>query len=285
MNVLVTGGSGFIGSYIVDRLIDAGNSVRVLDVKEPYRNDVEFLKGNITNRSDLETALKNIEIVYHIAGFSNIDKVKDNPVETVESNILATTYLLEESRKANIKRFIFASSVYVHSREGHLYTTSKLASELLCENYQRLYSLPYTILRFGTAYGPRSREADVVSIFAEKALNGEKIVIHGSGSQRRNFIYVEDIAKACIAALKDIAINKTYVIAGMRSVSIKELAEAIRDTINKEVIVETDNSKAREDDYAGKLDGLKETMIDLDWKPETDMVEGIKRYAEWFKTK
>lgn len=282
MRVLVTGGSGFIGSHIVDKLIEAGHYIRVLDIKPPHRNDVDFIKGGITSKTDITKAVDKVEIIYHIAAFSNINLVKDNPVQTIESNILGTAYLLEEARKRNIRRFIFASSVYVHDERGHLYTTSKLASEMLCKNYHTLYSLPYTVLRYGTAYGPRSRAADVISIFVERVLKNKEIMIHGTGNQKRNFIYVEDIALGSVAALKEIGENKTYVIAGLETVSIKELADVIKRVFNIQLKINIDASKGREDDYQGEIDSLKETMAELGWKPETALVEGIKNYKDWY---
>ena len=168
MNILVTGGSGFIGSHVVDKLVEAGHEVRVLDIKKPYQANIEFLEGDITSREDVKKSLVDIDAVYHIAAFSNIDLVKDHPLATIEQNIMGTAYLLEECRLQKVKRFIFASSVYAYEERGHLYTTCKIASELLCKNYNTLYSLPYTILRYGTAYGPRSRRADVISLFVSR---------------------------------------------------------------------------------------------------------------------
>lgn len=281
MNILVTGGSGFIGSHVVDKLIKAGHRIRILDLKEPHREDVEFLQGDVTSRDDISQALEDMEIVYHIAAFSNIDLVKANPLTTIEQNILGTAYLLEECRKQGIKRFIFASSVYVYEERGHLYTSSKMASELLCKNYRTLYSLPYTILRYGTAYGPRSRGVDVISLFIKKALNGESLVIHGSGEQKRHFIYVEDLALGSVAALNPIAENKAYTLAGRESVSIKHLAETVRRMFNNQIAIEYDS--ARKDDYQEELLDLDKTMKELGWEPKVDLEEGIRRYIEWYK--
>ncbi len=285
MNVLITGGSGFIGSHVVDKLMEAGYKVRVLDVKAPYRDDVEFMKGDVLSRPVLAKALNGMEVVYHLAGFSDINLVKGDPVRTIESNILGTAYLLEECRKAGVKRFLFASSVYAHSRKGHLYTTSKLSSEMLCGDYNTLYSLPYTVLRYGTAYGPRSREADVISIFVERALKDQDLVIHGSGGQKRNFIYVEDMASGSVAALKKGGENKTYVFAGTETVSIRSLAEIVKGEINDRVKILLDVSGEREDDYQGELDGLEKTIAELDWTPATSLPEGIRKYGEWYSSK
>ncbi|MFA5068954.1 MAG: NAD-dependent epimerase/dehydratase family protein, partial [Candidatus Omnitrophota bacterium] len=194
MNVLVTGGSGFIGSHIVDALLKTGHRVRVFDIKKPYSNKAEFIKGDLRSRQDIALVVKGQDAVYHIGAFSNIDLVKDNPLEAIESNIMGTAYLLEQCRLAGIRRFLFASSIYLCGSQGHIYTTTKLAGEMLCKNYYLLYGLDYTILRFATAYGPRSRGEDVVSIFVGKALNNDEMVIHGSGGQKRNFTYVQDIA-------------------------------------------------------------------------------------------
>jgi UDP-glucose 4-epimerase len=285
MNVLVTGGSGFIGSHVVDKLAEAGHDVRVLDIKAPQRDDVEFVQGDILSRAVLAEAVDGMEVVYHLAGFSNINLVKGDPVRTIESNILGTAYLLEECRKAGVKRFLFASSVYAHGQKGHLYTTSKLSSEMLCRDYNTLYSLPYTVLRYGTAYGPRSREADVISIFVERALKDQDLVIHGSGDQKRNFIYVEDMAAGSVAALKGTGENKTYVFAGTETVSIRDLAEIVKNNVNDRVKIRVDASGGREDDYQGELGDLERTMAELGWKPATSLSEGIRKYGEWYGRK
>ena len=281
MNILITGGSGFIGSHLVDKLIAAGHKVRVLDIRRPYQENVEFLKGDITSRADVTKSLGDIDIVYHTAAFSDINMVKANPLATIEQNILGTAYLLEECRKRAISRFIFASSVYVYEEKGHLYTTSKIASELLCKNYYTLYSLPYTILRYGTAYGPRSRGADAVSLFVQRALKGEKLVIHGSGEQKRHFSYVEDLALGSVAALSPVAQNKTYTLASREAVSVRHLAEIIRGMFHNKVAVEYDS--AREDDYQEALADLDKIRDELGWEPKVDLDEGIKRYIAWFK--
>ena len=281
MNILVTGGSGFIGSHVADKLVEAGHQVRVFDLKRPYRDDVEFIEGDITRKEDVRRGLSGMDVVYHIAAFSNIDLVKDHPLTTIEHNILGTAYLLEQCRQQKAARFILASSVFLFDGRGHLYTTCKLASELLCKNYHTLYSLPYTILRYGTAYGPRSRAADVISLFVRKALEGEHLVVHGSGEQVRHFTYVEDLALGSVAALGPIAENKTYTIASGQPVSIMRLAEAVKRTLNNEIAIEYDS--AREDDYGGAVLDIDLAKKELGWEPSVGIEEGIRRYAEWYK--
>lgn len=281
MKILVTGGSGFIGSQVVDKLADAGHEVRVMDIKIPHRGDIEFFRGDITSMADVEKGIAGIEAVYHIAAFANIDLVKDHPLTTIERNIMGTAYLLEECRRQQVKRFLFASSVYAYEGRGHLYTTGKVTSEMLCRDYNTLYSLPYTILRYGTAYGPRSRGADVISLFVNRAINGKNLVIRGSGEQKRHFTYVEDLARGSVATLKPAAENKTYTLATREPVSIKGLAELVKRMFNNKIAIEYDS--AREDDYREELADLDKARNELGWEPEIDLEEGIRRYIEWYK--
>jgi len=286
MKILVTGGSGFIGSHVVDKLIDAGHSVRVLDIKKPtHRGDVEYIKGDITSEKDIRKSLNGIDVVCHIAAFSDINLVKDNPLLTIKYNIMGTAYLLEECRQQKVKRFILASTVYAYDERGHLYATSKVASELLCKNYQTLYSLPYTILRYGTAYGPRNRGEDVIARFVERAINGENLVVRGTGEQKRNFTYVEDLAAGTAAALANIAENKVYTLVNKRAVSIKELAEIVKKIVNDKIDIDYDSS--RHDDYQGKIPDnadIERQNRELGWEAGVDIEDGIKRYVEWYKS-
>lgn len=282
MNILVTGGSGFIGSHIVDKLSVLKHKVRILDLKPPYQKNIEFIKGDFLSRKDLKKAIKDIDVVYHIGGFSNIDYVNANPVETVRLNILGTAELLNAARKNNVKRFIFASSVYINDLRGHIYTTSKISSEMLCKNFFTLYGLQYTILRYGTVYGPRSRMVDVISRFVETAFYQNKIFIYGTGNQKRNFIFVEDLAEASTKILKKIGENKTYIIADSRTTSIKELADIIRRKFDNKPKIIRLPVRSRVDDYSGKISGVNQTIKELNWKPKYSLEKGIEKFINWY---
>jgi UDP-glucose 4-epimerase len=275
MKVLVTGGSGFIGSHLVDKLIAAGHSVVVFDLKPPQRRDVKYVRGNLLSLTDIDKAMKGIEVVFHFAAFSNIDLIKDNPVDAVSFNVMGTTNLLEACRKRKIFRFVLASSVFVFNENGHLYTASKYASELICKSYNVLFGVPYTIIRCGTVYGPRSRHVDVISIFIEKCLKGEALTVKGSGNQKRNFIYVEDLAEGCVKALGKKGENKTYVIAGKEMVSINDLIAIFKKIMPDRLKVS--HQKGRVDDYAGEILGNNLIKKELGWQPKTSLVEGVKK--------
>ena len=285
MNILVTGGSGFIGSRVVDKLLLAGHNVRILDIKPPRQDGVEYFAGDITAPGDVAASMADVEVVYHLAAFSNIDLVKADPLRTVEFNIMGTAYLLEEARKKHLKRFIYAGSVYVYDERGHLYTTSKLASEMLCRNYQTLYGLPYTILRYGTAYGPGSRDADVVSIFVRRVLEGKDLIIRGTGDQKRHFIYVDDLAEGNVAALAAAAANRTYTLIRPRAISIRSLARTVKTELHCNVDVVFEPS--REDDHTGSLPDVKKNTEafrrELNWYPATGIAAGVRKYADWYQ--
>ena len=284
-NILITGGSGFIGSHIVDQCIERGYNVKILDIKEPHRNDVEFINGDVTDRPILTKIMVDIDYIYHLAAVSNIDYVIDKPIETIEYNIMGTAFLLEEARKNQIKRFFLASSVFVYEKSGHLYTSSKQYSEILCNNYFLLYGIPYTILRFATVYGPRSRGVDVISKFVKNAFEGKSLIVNGQGTQKRNFIYVKDLARGSVRAINATnTANKILTIAGKKSISIIDLAKQVNMIFNESVKIESNNKELREHDYKGDINDIDKTYLILGWEPKVSLNNGIKKYAKWYSS-
>ncbi|MDD1777210.1 MAG: NAD-dependent epimerase/dehydratase family protein, partial [Candidatus Helarchaeota archaeon] len=187
MKVLVTGGSGFIGSHIIDQLIEKKHEVTNLDLVPPHRTDINHIKCSILDLDGLVKAFKDIEIVFHLAAASNVNNVYQAPVESVELNSTGTVKILEAARRANVKRVIFASTEWVYSGlttdqyitedmllkpTEHLYSATKIASEYFCVSYWELYKMPFTILRYGIPYGPRARKGTVFPIFVANALKG-----------------------------------------------------------------------------------------------------------------
>ena len=280
-NVLITGGSGFIGSYVVDALVKNKYKVTILDLNHPKRKDVKFIQGSILDKSIIRSALKNINIIFHLAAVSDITKVKEIPLKTIKTNILGTTYLLEGARNANIDRFVFAGSIYSYGTAGNLYTTSKTASELIIKNYKLIYGQKFTILRYATAYGPRNREVDAVSIFVRRALKNLDLIIHGNGQQKRNYVCAEDLGYGSLFALEKKATNKIITLVSKRDTKIIDLARMIIKITKSKSKIFFDKKKRRLDDFTSvfsyKSNHEKNLMI---WRPKYSLEKGLKKYIE-----
>ena len=218
LNVLVTGGSGFIGSHVVDRLLAAGHRPVIFDVRPPVHHaaaDVAFVQGELRDLDRLTHAMQGCDAVMHMAAAADVDEVRKDPVDAEERNARGTLHVLEAARRSEVGRVIYASTIWVYSdteadlqeeslplrAPAHLYTATKLAGELYCRSYRELYDVESTILRFGIPYGPRARPAAVIPAFVNKALAGEPLTIAGDGSQSRRFVYVEDLAEGVVRAL------------------------------------------------------------------------------------
>ena len=277
-NVLVTGGSGFIGSHVVDFLVKKKYNVTTFDLSPPIRKNIKFIRGNILDKNCLQFALKNIDFVFHLAAVSDINKVRAVPVKTINTNILGTTYLLEASRNKNVKRFIFASSVYSFGTAGNLYTTSKISSELLIKNYRLLFGQNFTILRYSTAYGPRSREVDAVSIFVERALKNLDIVIFGDGQQKRNYLHVEDLAKGSMMALKQKTKNKIITLASKNNIKMFDLAKIIIRLTRSSSKIRFNKKNKRFDDFTSNYSYKNNNEGIINWKPKYSLKKGLEQY-------
>ena len=194
MRALVTGGSGFIGSHLVDRLRARNIVVRVFDMVFPtWRQDIEFYHGSLLDSEALRMAMNGVDLVYHLAAVADVKDVFENPHESEAINARGTINVLEAMRRTGTKRIVYGSTTWVYSdTEGedldedvylappsHLYTATKLASEYYCRSYQELYGLEPTILRYGIPFGPKARMGAVIPMFVNRALKGETITIAG----------------------------------------------------------------------------------------------------------
>lgn len=295
MRVLVTGGSGFIGSHIVDKLRDRGIQVRIFDMVMPtFRTDVEFYHGSILDLEALGMAMMGIDAVYHLAAVADVRDVYERPHYAESINVRGTMNVLEAARRGGIKRVIYGSTTWVYGETtgelvneqsplrapSHLYTATKIASEYYCQCYSKLYNLPVTILRYGIPYGPRARNGAVIPIFVQKALSGEPLTIAGDGSQFRQFVYVEDLAEGNVLALRSIAENKTYNLDGNETITIKRIVETIQKVIGK---VNVKYIPSRPGDFSGKEVSSEFARKELGWEPKVGFEEGVRRYAEWFR--
>src|SRR3954463_2822760 len=255
--VLVTGGSGFIGSHVVDALVERGNVPVNFDrVESPHhaRGSVEHVRGDCTDVAALERAMSGCDAVVHLAAMADVNEVQADPTGADEMNARATAAVLEAARRAEIGRVVYGSTIWVYSdcpesdvdektrfvMPGHLYPAPKLAGELYCRSYAELYGVEYTILRFGIPYGPRARDATVLAAFVNKALAGEPLTVAGDGSQGRRFVYVEDLADGVERAFAPEAANRVYNLAGSETTTILEIAQTVRELVGDAEIVHTE---------------------------------------------
>ncbi len=295
MRVLVTGGSGFIGSHVVDKLRARGHEPVIYDLRpSPWHEPgtVDTRLGSITDREALERALHSCDAVAHLAAVADVNDVHASPEDAERVNARGTVAVLEAARRAGVERIVYASTIWVYSDceeeavdedtllppPSHLYTSTKLAGELYCKAYQELYGIDYTILRFGIPYGPRAREAAVVPAFVNKAFKGEPLTLAGDGSQSRRFVYVEDLADGVALGLSDVARNRVYNLASDENVTIKQIAETVQGLIGDVEIVHT---PARPGDFGGKVVCSKRAERELGWTAATPFSEGVRRYVDW----
>ena len=295
MRVLVTGGSGFIGSHVVDKLRAAGHEPVIYDLRpSPWheRGTVDTVLGSITDREALERALHSCDAVAHLAAVADVNDVHAEPEDAERVNARGTVAVLEAARRAGVKRIVYASTIWVYSDcEGevvdedtllpppsHLYTSTKLAGELYCKAYQELYGIDYTILRFGIPYGPRAREAAVIPAFVGRALRGEALTLAGDGGQSRRFVYVEDLAGGVVGGLAEVARNRVYNLGSDENVTIKQIAVRVQELLGDVEIVYT---PARPGDFNGKVVLSDRALRELGWSASTPFAEGVARYVEW----
>lgn len=297
MKCLVTGGSGFIASHVVKALQNANHEAKVLDIHAP----ADFIV-DINNTSKLVEIFghSKSEIIFHIAAIADAREALKDPVKAVQINLAGTASVLEAARKTAMKRVILASTCWVanamgsgvldetapfnHAGGGHVYTTTKIASEMLAHDFYSLYGLNFTILRYGIPYGPGMWSGLVLKNWLDQVSQGKPITIYGDGSATRRFVYVGDLAQAHVLALQDVAINQTYNLEGMRAITIKELAEVFREVWGPvEIIYMPEPTRVGEFQYLRKMISNAKAYIELGWEPRTDLKDGVAKVIEWYR--
>jgi UDP-glucose 4-epimerase len=295
LDVLVTGGAGFIGSHVVDRLQAAGHRPRIFDLRATPWHDPSELDtciGDLADLPRLEAAMAGCDVVVHLAAAADVDAVRDDPLEAERRNARGTLNVLEAARRTGVGRVVYASTIWVYSdtpgachvedsalcAPGHLYTATKLAGELYCTSYRELYGLTTTVLRFGIPYGPRARAGAVIPRFVDRALAGEPLVVAGDGSQSRAFVYVEDLADGVVRALAPQAANRTYNLVGHEETTVLEIARTVGALVGGVDVV---TGPARAGDFGGAAVSGARAAHELGWEPSTPFVEGVRRYVEW----
>lgn len=303
MKILVTGGAGFIGSQVVDRYIEEGHTVVVVDSlvtghEKNINQKATFYKCDITSPELKEIFEKEKpDIVNHHAAQMNVRKSIEEPMYDAKINVLGLINVLSCAAEAKVKKFIFISSggamygnapVLPTPEETHPtplspYGLAKHMGEQYVQLFHRLYGMPYVILRYANVYGPRQNpqgEAGVIAIFIDNMLKGEKATIYGNGEQTRDYVYVGDIVAANSKAI-NAGDNKILNLGTGKEMSVVELH-----TIIKEVLSVNDTPQFTEkrhgEVFRGALHcGAAEEI--LDWKPTVDVKQGIQKTVQWFK--
>ncbi|MDH7477212.1 MAG: NAD-dependent epimerase/dehydratase family protein [Candidatus Bathyarchaeota archaeon] len=293
MNILVTGGSGFIGSHVVDKLVGEGHNVRVFDEYKPLRGDVEWFKGNLLNENDILEACKDMEIVYHLAAVADVNVALSHSALCLQINEIGTMNLLNAASSMEVERVILASTTWVYGRtEGvvdentplpppdHIYTKTKIGQEHLLISWQKHTGLPYTILRYDIPYGPRMRANMAIAIFVRKAMQKETITVFGDGNQGRCFIHVDDLARGNVAALQPSASNQIFNLAGSEFVTINKIVEALREKFKN---LKIEHAPPRPHDFKGAIVSIEKARQLLKWEPKISFKNGLKDFITYMQ--
>ena len=306
--ILVTGGAGFIGSHLVESLVESGSPVRVLDDFStgreenlaPIRDRIELLRGDLRDEGICRRAVEGVGLVFHQAALGSVPRSLARPERTLGVNVGGTGNLLAAAREAGVERFVYASSSSVYGdssrlpkREGEEgaplspYALSKRMNEELADVFQRCYDLGTVGLRYFNVYGPRQDPAGpyaaVVPRFVERGLRGEAMTIHGDGEQSRDFTYVADAVRANLLAAEagKEATNRVFNVAGGRRVTVNELARRIRELTKSGTPPR--HGPARPGDVRHSLADLTEAERGLGYAPTVSLEEGLRRTVEAYR--
>jgi UDP-glucose 4-epimerase len=247
--VVVVGGSGFIGSHVADHLSDAGYKVTIYDKTKSQwlRDDQRMVIGDIQDSEKLDQTIAKAQVVYNFAALSDLNQALEEPKKTVNINILGNINVMEACKTHAVKRFLYASTVYVHSREGGFYRCSKQASEAYVEEYQNIFGLNYTILRYGSLYGPRADETNGLYRIVQSALKNGAVSYAGDVDSMREYIHVEDAARASIDALNDDFINESVVLTGQEPMRVIDMLKMLVEILGLSV----GSIEFKDEKYAG----------------------------------
>lgn len=288
--IVVTGGAGFIGSHLTQKLVELGCRVRVIDnlsqgKREWIPDEVEFFEGDILDKNLLKKVFIGAAGIFHFAAMSKVAPSINKPKYCTEQNVLGTQNVLIEANHAKVKKLVYSSSsTYYGNRESpqyedmlpnplNPYALSKYIGEQYCELWTRLYGLSTISLRYFNVYGPRQPEdgayALVLGIFLRQQNNGEPLTIHGDGSQRRDFVHVHDVVEANIAAYRSDVSGMALNVGSGINVSVKELA----DSISKNQIFQP----RRKGDAEITLADISKIKKFLGWKPIINLKDGLEQ--------
>ncbi len=316
MNILVTGGAGFIGGHLAERLIADGHGVTVLDsldpfydvgiktraieaarlaADEPAAGSYRFVEGDVRDESLVQSSMTDVDIVYHQAGRAGVRSSVDDPRIYDEVNVGGTLNILDAAREAAVERVVIASSSSVYGVPEYLpydelhpttpispYGASKLAAERYGCAYDRVYDLSVVALRYFTVYGPRMRPNMAISNFVSRCANGRNPVIYGDGTQTRDFTYISDVVEANLGLLDSDALDGQAVnIGSTDTISIRELADIVREAIDPTLSLSFDDRHHADAEHTHA--DVSRAKQQLDYDPSYTIEEGLSAFIDWYQ--
>lgn len=302
MRILITGGAGFIGSCVTKLLLDEGHEVTVVDdLSSGHQNAVDtraqFIQNSISDQSKLEEILKGHDGVIHMASFIEVNESVKKPVEFVENNILATVKLLEAMRTTNVKKIIFSSSACVYGiptklpiseddplgEQENPYGLTKVSMEQFCILYHKLFGFDVTILRYFNPYGPgelHSPETHAIPNFIKAVLEKRPIPLFWKGEQTRDFIYIDDLAKAHVLPLNQTGLH-IYNVGTESGNKVIDVVNKIFELVGYDVPI--DDKGERKGDVPSLVASSNKIKKELGWNPTVSLEEGLKKTVMFFK--
>ncbi|WP_287589147.1 NAD-dependent epimerase/dehydratase family protein [Candidatus Borrarchaeum sp.] len=289
MLILITGGAGFIGSHLASELLKKGYSVRIIDnlytgKRENVPKNAEFIFGDIRKINDLKDLLKDVECIFHHAAHVSVPESVRNPILDFDINVNGTFFLLEDARKHEVEKFIFASSAAIYGTTGEKipetfeknpknpYGLNKLIAEKYCQHYYRLYGLKTNILRYFNVYGPKKR-GNAVDVFIRNALAQSPLKINGDGTQFRDFVHVSDVVGATISCFLSDIHGEIYNVGTGIATKVIDLAEKIIKATgtSSKILFES----PRPGDIKGITSDIKKIQRELSFVPQYSIEKGL----------
>jgi UDP-glucose 4-epimerase len=308
MRALVTGGAGFIGSHIVEELLQRGASVRVLDNFSSgkrtnlasFQGDLEILEGDLRDAEAIKSATHGMELVFHLAAFISVPQSMLEPEDCFAINVAGTAKLLEAARQAGVRKVVLSSSTAVYGNPDKYptdeqtplkplspYALSKQVNELYARLYTQTFNLPVTALRYFNVYGPRqnpnSAYAAAISIFAQRLVNGEPITIYGDGKQSRDFIFVKDVVRANLLAAESEAAGEAFNICTGHETTLLDLLKELSELSPRQPAVRFE--APRLGDIYRSQGNPEKAATALGFRAGITLADGLAQTVEWMKNK
>ncbi|QGJ70751.1 Nucleoside-diphosphate-sugar epimerase [Planctomycetales bacterium 10988] len=303
---LVTGGAGFIGSHLVERLVGQGHQVRVLDnlstgsmqKLESVADKIKFFEGDLQDVQLMQEAVEGVDIVFHQAALASVQRSVEHPLDTHDACVTGTVVLLDACRRANVRRVVYAASSSAYGNTKTLpktidhathprspYAAAKLAGELYCEAFAATYGIETVRLRYFNVFGPKqdldSPYAAVIPKFAEAILSGKQPIIHGDGTQSRDFTYVQNVVDANIAASEAEGVSgNVYNIGCGGNLRVIELLKEICQRLNKPC--DPIFAEPRQGDVKHSWAEIRETEEDLGYEGKVSWQEGLQPTLDYY---